>query len=360
MKKSILVLIAVLFLVGLVCSMAACGGGDETATTQAGQATGTTAAPSGDVKVLRLAVPWPVGDPVTNNIQEFVDKFNAQAGGKYTIELHPGGSLLAMGDSFDAVQGGGVEMAGWPTAVFGSVVPEFMLAELPFSVNSIEADAEYNVAMTPVYDKILTEKFNMKTVFNFSCQGLDIISIDPVKTLADWDGLLCQTISPVTAKVVEALGGAGVAMDFSEGYQALDKAVIESTLQSGSMVIMFKLNEVAKNITRAYLTPASIGVWMNLDTYNKMPKDIRALVDKLGAEAQASINANMIKLYHENYDTMAGLGMTVLPLPKAERDTWAEKLKPYAEELLSKVDSGTADKVREITQQLDEKYPYAD
>ena len=148
--------------------MAACGGDDETTTTASptdttAAPTDTTAAPtettaaqaSGDAKVLRMAVPWPVGDPVTDNFQKnFIDKFNA-AQTQYKIELHPAGSLLAMPDQFEAVRTGGVEIAGWPTAVFGSIVPEFMLAELPFSVNSIEADAEYNVMMTPIYDKAL-------------------------------------------------------------------------------------------------------------------------------------------------------------------------------------------------------------
>jgi TRAP-type C4-dicarboxylate transport system substrate-binding protein len=358
MKKSIFLLIAVILIVSLVGALTACG--EEETTTTVSQATDTTAAPSGDVKVLRMAVPWPVGDPVTDNIQQnFIDKFNA-AQTQYKIELHPGGSLIAMPDSFEAVRTGGVEIAGWPTAVFGSIVPEFMLAELPFSVNSIEADAEYNVMMTPIYDKVLTEKHNMKTVYNFTCQGLDIIGIEPTKNLDDWDGLLCQTISPVTAKVVELLGGAGVAMEFSEGYQALQKGVIEATLQSGSMVIMFKLNEVAKNITRAYLTPASIGAWINLDVYNGMPDDIKAIFDKCGQDAQAAINANMIKLYHENYDTMASIGMTVYPLPSAERVKWAELLEPYDEELLAGVDKATADQVRQVTEQLDEKYPYQD
>jgi TRAP-type C4-dicarboxylate transport system substrate-binding protein len=359
MKRSILILIAVLLLVGLVCSIAACGGGDETTTT-ASQPTGTTAAPSGDAKVLRMAVPWPVGDPVTDAFQkEFIDKFNA-AQTQYKIELHPAAALMALGDEFEAVRTGTVEIAGWPTAVFGSVVPEFMLAELPFSVNSIEADAEYNVMMTPIYDKALTAKHNMKTVVNFTCQGLDIISVNPVKTLADWNGLLCQTISPVTAKVVELLGGAGVAMDFSEGYQALQKKVIVATLQSGSMVIMFKLNEVAKNVTRAYLTPASIGAWINLDVYNKMPDDIKAIFDKCGKDAQAAINANMIALYHSNYDQMASLGMTVYPLPGAERAKWAAQLSPYADSLLAGVDKATADEVKAATQALDKKYPYKD
>lgn len=361
MRRCVFILLAVVLLVSLLSVVVACGSQEGATSSQAGQtAVSQAAGVTGKAKVLRMAVPWPVGDPVTDNIQQnFVDKFNA-AQNQYVIELHPAGQLLAMPDAFEAVRTQAVEIAGWPTAVFGSIVPEFNLAELPFAVNSIEADAEYNVMMAPIYDKALTAKHNMKTVYNFTCQGLDIISVKPVKTLADWDGLLCQTISPVTAKVVELLGGAGVAMEFSEGYQALQKKVIESTLQSGSMVIMFKLNEVAKNITRAYLTPASIGAWINLDVYNGMPDDIKAIFDKCGKDAQAAINANMIKLYHENYDKMASMGMTVYPLPSAEREKWAEKLKPYADELLSKVDPAVADQVRQVTKQLDEKYPYMD
>ena len=232
-------------------------------------------------------------------------------------------------------------------------------AELPFAVNSIEADAAYNAAMTPLYEQAL-EKFNIKNVFNFTCQGLDIVSVKPVKTLEDWKGLLCQTISPTTAKVVELLGGSGVALDFSEGYQALSKKVIEATLQSGSMVIQFKLHEVAKNISRAYLTPAAIAIYMNKGVYDKMPADIQQLVDKLGKEAQEAINAKMIELYHTNYDKMAELGMDVYPLPKAERQRWAEKHVPYADEMLSTLDPAVADQLRQITEQLDQRYPYSD
>jgi TRAP-type transport system periplasmic protein len=339
--KKIALLIAVLLVFSLlVPAMTSCSSG----TTEA--------------KVLRLAVPWPVGDPVTNNIQTFVDKFNTQAKGKYTIELHAGGSLLAMGDSMEAVKNGTVEMAGWPVGVFGSVDPVFAMAELPFAVNSVEGDAAFTVSMQPLYDKVMTDKFNMKPVFVFTCLGLDIISVEPLKTLADWKGLLCQTISPQTAKVVELLSGSGVAMDFSEGYQAIQKKVIEASLQSGSMMIMFKMNEVAKYVTSAYLTPASIGIFINLDTYKKMPKDIQKLVVDLGKEAQTSTNANFVKVYDENYTTMAGMGITVYKLPKAERDNWAKLLAPYRAELLAQMDATTAKSIIDITADLDKKFPY--
>jgi TRAP-type C4-dicarboxylate transport system substrate-binding protein len=353
MMKRVAILTVALLLACLVGVIVACGGGSNDGKTSDTQASGKT-------QVLRLATLWPVGDPVTNNIQEFVDKFNAQAGGKYTIELHPSGALVAIQDSFEALRSGSVEMAGWPIAVFGSVVPEFNMAELPFAVNSIEADAEYNTLLTPIFDKVLTEKYNMKTVFNFTCQGLDITSIKPIKTLEDWQGFLCQTISPVTGQVVKALGGSGVPVDFSESYQAIQKNVVQGTLNSGSAIVTFKVYEVAKNITRAYLTPAGIGVWINLDVYKKMPKDIQQLLDKLGMEAQASTNANMIKIYHENYEKMTSLGMNVIPLPGSERVRWVEKLKPYDEELLGKLDKDTADKIRTITKDLDKKYPYMD
>ena len=115
MKRSLFILMAALLLVSLVAFVAACGDEETTETTAAptettaaptdttAAPTDTTAAPtettaaqaSGDVKVLRMAVPWPVGDPVTDNIQQnFIDKFNA-AQTQYVIELHPAGSLLA-------------------------------------------------------------------------------------------------------------------------------------------------------------------------------------------------------------------------------------------------------------------------
>jgi TRAP-type C4-dicarboxylate transport system substrate-binding protein len=362
MRRPVFILFAIVLLVFLIASVAACGSNTAAQdTTTAAQGTATSAAAAGgDAKVLRMAIPWPVGDPVTDNIQQnFVDKFNA-AQSQYKIELHPAGALMALGDEFEAVRTGAVEIAGWPTAVFGSIVPEFNLAELPFAVNSIEADAAYNVMLTPIFDKAVTAKDNMKTVYNFTCQGLDIVSVKPVQTLADWKGLLCQTISPVTAKVVELLGGAGVAMDFSEGYQALQKKVIEATPESGSMVIMFKLNEVAKNITRCYLTPASIGAWINLDVYNGMPDDIKAIFDQTGKDAQTAINASMIELYHTNYDKMADMGMTVYPLPSAERANWKAAVQSYDDEILAGVDQATADQVRQATQQLDQQYPYQD
>jgi TRAP-type C4-dicarboxylate transport system substrate-binding protein len=379
-KKHVFTLLAALLLVFLVGALAACGGDDATDTTAstaaapagsdattentdagtaATEATETTAAAKTEGrKVLRWASPHPLGDPVTVPQEEFVAAFNA-AQDKYTIELHASGALMGMPDEFEALQNKAVEIAEWPVAVFGSVVPELNLAELPFAVNSIEADAAYNQKMHPIYAKAV-EKYNMRPVFVFTCQGLDVISLEPIKTIDDWKGLLCQTISPVTAGVVKVLGGSGVAMDFTEGYQGLQKKVIEATLQSGTFVNMFKLYEVAKNVTRAYLTPAAIGIFINQDVYNEMPDDIKAIFDKLAAEAEVATNAKMIELYYSELEEMKKNGMNTYNIPAAERAVWAEKVKPFSDEILSKVDPAVADEVRKIAQELDQQFPYVE
>ena len=72
--------------------------------------------------VLRLAAPWPPMDPVTVQIEAFAERFNKRAAGRYVVQIHPGESLMKMGESFDGLRTGATEMAGWPIGVFGSVV----------------------------------------------------------------------------------------------------------------------------------------------------------------------------------------------------------------------------------------------
>jgi len=308
--------------------------------------------------VLRMAVPWPPGDPVTNNIEEFIAKFNDQAAGKYVIELHTGESLVKIADSMDAVRTGAVEMVGFPTGVFASLDPVFAAAEVPFLANNVEADAAMQVGTLPLYDEVMTKKFNSKPIVSFTCIALDVISVSPIKTLADWKGLLTQSVSPQSAQFIEYLGGSSVPMPFPDGYQGLQKKVIEASMQSSSMMIMFKMNEVADYVLRGYLIPASLMLAINLDAYDKMPNDIKKLIVKLGKESQTSTNEFFISVAHENTKTLESMGLEVYNLPKAERDAWAKIVQPYCDKLFQDMGEDLAKKVKKIAEDANTKYPY--
>jgi len=308
--------------------------------------------------VLRLAGAWPPLDPVGLLMKSFADKFNERAGGKYVVEVHYSESLIKLSESIDALRTGAVEMAGWPIGMVANVDRRFAAAEVPFLANSVEADAAMQVAMMPIYNQFMEKKFNSKAIYSFTCLALDVCSTKPIKTAADWKGLLTQSVSPQSAKFIEAMGGASVAMPWPEGYQALQKGVVNATMQSSSMMIMFKLHEVAKYVTRGYLIPASILIAVNMDTFRKMPKDIQDILVEVGKQQQKEANDYFINVAQENTKTLTNMGIDVYSLPKAERDRWAKTLQPYCDSLFEKMGPEFSAQVKKIAAEANAKYPY--
>jgi TRAP-type C4-dicarboxylate transport system substrate-binding protein len=349
-KIAVAVIVVVMMLSTVVAGMSCSGTAGTAQTSQL----------AAKAVVLRLSIPSPEGDDIVTNAENFAKDFNAQAKGKYVIEIHPGESLVKFPDSLDALRTGAVEMDLWPMGAFSSVDPNFAAAELPFLVNSVEADAALQVETLPLYDSILSKKFNSRAVYTHTCLGIDMISNKEVKTAADWKGMLVQSVSPQTAKVIDLMGGASVPMTFSDAYQGIQKKIIAGTLQSSSMMIAFKLNEVAKYVLRGYLTPANCVVAINQDAYNKMPKDMQDLLMAAGKRAQADTDKFFVNAYWKNYTTLASSGVSIYILPKAERDLWAQKIQPYCDELYSKMDPDFAKKLKDIGTKLDKSYPYTE
>ena len=307
--------------------------------------------------VLRLAGLWPPLDPVTLQLKAFADKFNKMAEGKYVVEVHPGEELVKVIESIDSVRTGAVEMAGWPIGVFASVDKRFAAAEVPFLVNNVEGDAAIQVALMPLYSQFMEKKFNSKAIFSFTCLALDVLSTKPVKTIADWKGLMVQSVSPQSAKFIQSMGGSEVPLPFPEAYDAIQKKVVAATMQSSSMMIMFKLTEVGKYVTRGYLIPASIIIAVNMDAYKKMPKDMQNKLVEAGKQQQKEANDYFIGVAQENTGTLNKMGEEVYNLPKAERDKWIEKVRPYSDSLIK--DMGDFGKeVKKAADRVNSKYPY--
>jgi TRAP-type C4-dicarboxylate transport system substrate-binding protein len=308
-------------------------------------------------KVLRLAGLWPPLDPVTLQLKAFADKFNKQASGKYVVEVHPGEELVKVMESIDAVRTGASEMTGWPIGVFASLDKRFAAAEIPFLVNNVEGDAAMQVALMPLYSQFMEKKFNSKAIFSFTCLALDVLSTKPVKTVADWKGLLLQSVSPQSAKFIESMGGSAVPLPFPEAYDAIQKKVVAATMQSSSMMIMFKLTEVGKYVTRGYLIPASIIIAVNMDAFKKMPKDVQNALIEAGKQQQKEANDYFIGVAQENTGKLTKMGVEVYDLPKAERDKWVEKVRPYSDSLLAGMgDFGK--EVKKAADKVNSKYPY--
>ena len=128
-------------------------------------------------KVLRLVVPSPPGDwPLTFMNEEFAKRFNARADGEYIIEVYAGGAVAKVPEYFDAIRIGAVEMACGPWGMFSFLDPRLGAIEVPFLFHTSPAASAACKELTPVYDKLLQEKFNAKGLALYNSGGIHLVS----------------------------------------------------------------------------------------------------------------------------------------------------------------------------------------
>jgi TRAP-type C4-dicarboxylate transport system substrate-binding protein len=296
-------------------------------------------------------------DHVTAGAEAMAARFNERAGGKYVMEVHCAEELVKIGEGLDAVREGVVEIANWPVGLFGGVDKRFSSAEIPFLYNNAYAHGAAHELLLPLYSEILEESFNQKALACFSVGEFQIGGNKPVRTLEDWDGLLVQSVSPVTSDVTEILGGSPVFIPAVEGYQALEKGVIDAALQTTPYWLDWKAYEVASHLTLVYILGATVMASVNLDMYNSLPEDIQAILLEEGLEMGREVGDASLKREEETPNQLAELGMEIYVLDKAERDRWQELIRPYNESLIAGMGE-FGQKVVQVADQVNSEYPY--
>ncbi len=93
-------------------------------------------------------------------------------------------------------------------------------------------------------------------------------------------GAIIGVDAPPVAELVEALGGSGIVVDFTEDYSNLQKGVIDAKTNAPQYIQVAKLYEVAKYYTVFHGVGSLYAFTINLDVYNKMPADVQAALDE--------------------------------------------------------------------------------
>ena len=323
----------------------------EQATTSA-PATSTTPAP--EKVTLRLVIPNPPGDKLTVAAEQMGKRLSERTGGQYEIIVYPGEQLAKIPEYVDAVRTGVVEMfnAGW--GIYAGIDPR--LAEIPLLYNNVRANAAASRETTALYNQVFEQKLNQKALACFTTAALEVESKKPIETLADWKGLLIGAINPECAALAQSLGAAPTIVMWTDAYEALSKGVVDAVFNSTQWTIIGNLYDVSDYVVRFYAIPTFLGYNINLDVWNKMPKNVQDILVEEAWRAADEMNAAHIKAETEDKDILIGKGMEVFDVPAAERDKWKEAVRPYVDKkLLDMGDFGT--KIKEIADKANSANP---
>ena len=101
----------------------------------------------------------------------------------------------------------------------------------------------------------------------------------PVRGVEDFAGLKMRVPSEVGAQTVEALGGSPVGMPVTEIAEALRLGTVDGSMFPYEAVAPFGLEGLFRNFTNSSTFATRFAVVMNEDAYERLPDDLKAVLD---------------------------------------------------------------------------------
>ena len=150
--------------------------------------------------------------------QLFADNVAKISGGKFKVDIFPGGSLGGDLQTISALRGGTVDMTVLATSTLVGLVKEYSLFDLPFLFAN---DAEAMAVVDGPFGKRLNTLLGEKGLISFGYWGSGYRNLTnsrrPVASIDDVKGLKIRVLqNPVYVDLWTALGANAVPMPFPE------------------------------------------------------------------------------------------------------------------------------------------------
>jgi len=273
---------------------------------------------------------------VAKTINWWTNEVNKRTFGAVEIKVHWGGTLARVMEMVEAVRTGTADIGD---SVWTPYFPErFRLMGIgDFPVPFLDKPLAMWLATEqltkefPEFEKEL-EAVNMKRLTYYGNANIQLISRRPVRKLSDLKGLKVRCSGKLHPRLLKAVGAVPIFIPSSEAFDGLQKGVIDATTCTALWALDYKYHETAAK----YFTNVGLGgdpgegAMMNLDVWNKLPKDVQDVFMRLREEYP---RVHEERLYRETrergYKTLRDAGVEIIDFSKADREIW--KSKPVCE-----------------------------
>ncbi|WP_367119349.1 TRAP transporter substrate-binding protein [Yoonia sp.] len=217
-------------------------------------------------------------------MQPWADAIAEQSDGRIKVELYPFMQLGgAASDQYDLIRDGAID-GGWIIPGYQpNRFPEAEALELPFMTT--KKGEESSAAAWDFTQEFLMDDFADVHVIAVHMHGPGIVHKrgDAVGTVEDFAGLKLRGPSRAATLLLEKLGATPIGMPVPQFPEALSKGVVDGGVITWEMSPSLKLNELTDSHTDVAGDRALYNlyfVWaMNKDVYNRLPDDLRAIID---------------------------------------------------------------------------------
>ncbi len=298
MSKTVKVFMCVLLSIGFVSSSAFCG-----------------------PMVIKGITAFPKNHLSNDPVHIFVEKINQRAQGKLKIDWVGGPEVLKSFDQIHALKAGTIDMLlYYPFPYMKSLVP---VAEAK-ALSELTQWEERESGAFDLLSEILAKKANAKYIGSpHSFLGYHIYTNKKILSIDDFKGLKIRA-QPLYVPLLKALGATPLTMPAPEIYTAMERGVVDGFMWPKVGMISWGLQEVTKYVVEPSIFRMGQAVLMNMDKWNKLPKDMQDLFSEVMQDIEyiGTMRNIMIGEYEDNVRRQAG--MEYLKLSPADAETFVK------------------------------------
>jgi TRAP-type C4-dicarboxylate transport system substrate-binding protein len=286
--------------------------------------------PASSTTHAKLLVPW-------------CAKLESESAGRLKCQIYPamqlGGTPAQL---YDQARDGVADVVWTLPGYTAGRFPVMEVFELPFMVRDAESSSKaawefWSRNGQPDFKDVVPLAIHMHE------PGQLHLRDKPVVQLADFKGLKLRAPSRQTNKLIARLGATPVAMPAPQLADALGKGVIDGAALPWEVVPSIRVHEAVKFHTET--DPAQPGLYsavfllaMNRKTYESLPPDLRAIVDR---NSGLALSASAGRLWDEargpSRQAALARGNQITVLTPEQTAAWARAAQPVAEEWVAEM-----------------------
>ncbi len=335
--------IALLMVIGMVCSLAACGGESKTASeSPAVESEANESVPIETNDVEEVAEPvddtvytliasthTPSTTQATVVFRAVLDEITERSNGRIQFDVYTDGTLAAADGILEAMESGVADVGMVNYSRQSGRMDLFGVVANPglFS-NSYEATE----AFMEMYDTTNDFKDELSSV-GLHLMGLQlgtssvVISKTEVDDISDLAGMRVITGTDAVTNILTSVGATPVSFSNTEAYEALEKGTADAIASNSlSGAIGFGIQEVAKYVYEIPLGAGPLVYAISESAYNNLPADLQAIIDEVAHDyVPEAVYTMYVQAEEENVTaTLEEAGVTVIVPTDEQLDAFQE------------------------------------
>jgi tripartite ATP-independent transporter DctP family solute receptor len=280
------------------------------------------------------------GSLFSDSVENFAKIANKKLGSKGKVTVFGSSQLGKDKQGMQKLKLGTVNM--WlPSSVMASIHDEFGVFDMPFIIKDRKHMAAVEKNVLPGMFKNLEAKTGYKIIGVWENGFRHITNnVRPINNPSDLKGIKLRTPkSKWRVKMFQSYGANPTPMAFSEVFTALKTGTMDGQENPYAQIASAKFQEVQKylSITGHVYTPAYVAV--HKDHYNKLPADVRKILESAAKENQKYVYKRAAELEKSLLGVIKKAGVKV---NNANKDAFIKASKGIYDQFSSEVATGGA------------------